>query len=58
MRTVRIKLYFFNELSNEAKRNAILSFRVKTKWHLTSDEDIIKWAVDNNYEFTVSGKLA
>jgi len=61
MRTIRIKLYKFNELTHEAKRTAILHFTRYTvqggKMFGSSLIEIAEYLNKNEYEFTKDGKL-
>jgi len=59
MKTIRIKIYKFSELSKEAQQEALNIFRTKDARFATDerDENIIAYIMDGNYNFKADGTL-
>jgi hypothetical protein len=47
MKTIEVKIYYFNELTTEAKKVAIEQFRNRKY----EDSSVVEWAIDNCYLF-------
>lgn len=56
MKTIKIKLYRFYELSKKARQKAIQQFANEYPF-LINEKDIIETIEANEYEFTEDGKL-